>query len=154
MPLFPLLLAVHILLAVSLFLPSLLLPFALRPREAGTSEHGPFVRALLGFQRRGSGPVAVGLAVTGLGLVFVLGADLLAQPWLLAALGLYVANLALAAAVQRPALRRLFGMRGPLTDSQRAAWAERARRQRYVSYLMAGLVGAIGFLMTTKPKLW
>ena len=30
-------------------------------------------------------------------------------------------------------------------------WKERARRQRYVSYLMAALVGVIGFLMSTKP---
>ena len=33
-------------------------------------------------------------------------------------------------------------------------WTERARRQRYVSYVMAGLVGTIGFLMSTKPVLW
>jgi len=32
-------------------------------------------------------------------------------------------------------------------------WRERAMRQRYVSYLMAGLVGVIGFLMSTKPTL-
>jgi hypothetical protein len=31
---------------------------------------------------------------------------------------------------------------------------ERAKRQRYVSYLMAGLVGTIGFLMSTKPQIW
>jgi hypothetical protein len=34
------------------------------------------------------------------------------------------------------------------------AWKERARRQRYLSYLMAGLVGTIGFLMSSKPVLW
>ena len=33
-------------------------------------------------------------------------------------------------------------------------WKERAKRQRYVSYLMAGLVGVIGFLMSSKPVLW
>ena len=34
------------------------------------------------------------------------------------------------------------------------AWAALARRQRYVSYAMAGLIGAIGWLMSTKPALW
>ena len=33
-------------------------------------------------------------------------------------------------------------------------WKERAKRQRYVSYLMAGLVGTIGFLMSAKPDFW
>jgi hypothetical protein len=33
-------------------------------------------------------------------------------------------------------------------------WLARAKRQRYVSYAMAGLVGTIGFLMSTKPTLW
>ena len=33
-------------------------------------------------------------------------------------------------------------------------WLTLARRQRYISYLMAGLVGTIAFLMSTKPQLW
>jgi hypothetical protein len=53
--------------------------------------------------------------------------------------------------VQRPSLRRLFGRPD---DSDRDRWRALARRQRYVSYLMAGAVGVIGFLMTSKPSLW
>ena len=34
------------------------------------------------------------------------------------------------------------------------AWQARARRQRYVAYAMAGAIGVIGFLMSTKPELW
>ena len=78
------------------------------------------------------------------------GPTLLQQPWLIVALTIYALNLGLAFFIQRPNLRRLIGVKaGP--DDQ--TWRERAKRQRYVSYLMAGLVGVIGFLMSTKPTL-
>jgi len=89
--------------------------------------------------------------VTGIALVTLLGTQLLAQPWLLVALAIYAANLVLAFFVQRPNLRRLIGVRAAPDDR---VWLERAKRQRYVSYAMAGLVGTIGFLMSTKPQLW
>ena len=95
--------------------------------------------------------VGTGLALTGIGLVAAIGPAILRQPWLLVALGIYFANLAIAFFIQRPSLRRLVGIRAAADDR---AWLERARRQRYVSYLMAGLVGTIGFLMSSKPVLW
>jgi len=45
----------------------------------------------------------------------------------------------------------LVGIRAAADDK---TWLDRAKRQRYVSYLMAGLVGTIGFLMSSKPVLW
>ena len=74
---------------------------------------------------------------------------MLAQPWLLVALVIYSVNLAIAFFIQRPNLRRLVGIKAATDD---AVWKARARRQRYVSYLMAALVGVIGFLMSTKPS--
>jgi len=74
----------------------------------------------------------------------------LQQPWLLVALVIYGVNLGLAFFIQRPNLRRLIGIKAAADDR---AWLERAKRQRYTSYLMAGLVGIIGFLMSTKPTL-
>ena len=148
---FPFLLATHIFLAVSLVLPSILLPFALRTRRAAAESSNRFVRFLLWMQAHGTVVIGVGLAATGIGLVTVLGGQLLGQPWLLVALAIYAANLALAFFVQRPNLRRLVGIRAAADDR---AWLDRARRQRYVSYAKAGLVGTIGFLMSTKPKLW
>jgi hypothetical protein len=148
---FPLLLVLHIVLAVSLFVPSILLPFALRTRRAAAESSNRFVRFLLWMQAHGTVVIGVGLAATGVGLVTVLGGQLLGQPWLLVALAIYAANLALAFFVQRPNLRRLVGIRAAADDR---AWLDRAKRQRYVSYAMAGLVGTIGFLMSTKPKLW
>jgi hypothetical protein len=103
------------------------------------------------MQASGTLIVATGLVLTGIGLLTVLGTQLLGQPWLLIALVIYAANLVLAFFVQRPNLRRLIGIRAAPDDQ---AWRERAKRQRYVSYTMAALVGTIGVLMSTKPQLW
>jgi hypothetical protein len=148
---FPILLVTHISLAVSLFLPSILLPFALRTRRAAEESPNRLVRFLLWMQAHGTIVIGIGLALTGFGLVVVLGSQLLSQPWLLVALAIYAGNLALAFFVQRPNLRRLVGIRAAADDR---TWLERAKRQRYVSYAMAALVGTIGFLMSTKPNLW
>ena len=150
-PYFPVLLGTHIVLAVSLFLPSILLPFALRTRRATIESANGVVRGLLWAQAHGTVVVGIGLALTGLGLVASIGTAILRQPWLLVALSIYFANLAIAFFIQRPSLRRLVGIRAAADDR---GWQERARRQRYVSYLMAGLVGTIGFLMSSKPVLW
>lgn len=149
--LFAVLLSVHIVLAVSLFLPSILLPFALRTRRATVESESRTVRTLLWAQSHGTVIIGAGLALTGIGLVTVLGPAMLAQPWLLVALAVYAANLVIAFFVQRPNLRRLIGIKAAADDR---AWKERAKRQRYVSYLMAALVGTIGFLMSTKPVIW
>jgi uncharacterized membrane protein len=92
------------------------------------------------------------LAVTGVLLIAALGAQLLSQPWLLGALVLYAANLLLAFFVQRPGVARLLTMRSENSDAARARLKGWATRQRYISYVMAALVGAIGFLMMTKPQ--
>jgi hypothetical protein len=148
---FPVLLATHITLAVGLFLPSILLPFALRARRAAADSPNRFVRFLLWMQAHGTLLIGIGLALTGSALAVILGSSLLSQPWLLVALTIYAANLILAFFVQRPNLRRLVGVRATADDR---VWLARARRQRYVSYAMAALVGTIGFLMSTKPALW
>jgi hypothetical protein len=148
---FPILLATHITLAVLVFVPSILLPFALRTRRAADESPNRVVRFLLWMQAHGTVIVGAGLALTGVGLVLVLGGSLIQQPWLLVALSIYAANLLLAFFVQRPNLRRLVGVRAAADDR---VWLERAKRQRYVSYAMAALVGTIGFLMSTKPQLW
>jgi hypothetical protein len=148
---FPVLLATHIALAIGLFLPSILLPFALRTQRAAADSPNRFVRFLLWMQAHGTLLIGIGLALTGSALVATLGASLISQPWLLVALAIYAANLVLAFFVQRPNLRRLVGVRASADDR---VWLARARRQRYVSYAMAALVGTIGFLMSTKPKLW
>lgn len=148
---FPLLLATHIVLAVSLFLPSILLPFTLRARRATAESDNGLVQALLWAQANGTMVVGLGLALTGIGLVAAIGGEVVRQPWLMVALAIYFANLAIAFFIQRPNLRQLVGIRAAADDRR---WQDRARRQRYLSYLMAALVGTIGFLMSSKPVLW
>jgi hypothetical protein len=150
--LFPLFLLVHIVLAVALFVPSLLLPFAFRARRGSLAPQtaGGFVRFLLALQSRGTVWIGLGLAISGLGLVTSLGLQVLEQRWLLVALSIYALNLVLAYFIQVPRLRRLIGLR----SGSDPRWPDLARRQRYISYVMAGLVGTIGFLMSTKPVLW
>ena len=148
---FPILLVVHIALAVALLLPSVLLPFVLR-RSSGRP--GAVTRALMAMQGTGTLIIAGGLALTGAGLLWILGTELLTQPWLLVALVLYAANLAVAAFISRPNLRRLIGIGSSTGGADDEAWRRRASQQRYVAYGMAAVIGLIGFLMSTKPKLW
>jgi hypothetical protein len=150
--LLPVLLITHIALALALFVPSLLLPFAFRARRGSLDPNrtGRLMRFLLAVQSRGTIWIGVGLALTGVGLVLVLGMAILRQPWLLVALVIYALNLGLAYFIQVPRLRALIG----LTNGSDPRWPALARRQRYISYVMAGLVGTIGFLMSTKPVLW
>ena len=93
----------------------------------------------------------MGLVLSGAGLLLGLGIGLVSQPWLLVALSIYAANLVVAFFIQRPNLRRLVGVRAAFDDR---IWAARARRQRYVSYVMAALTSSVGVLMSTKPHLW
>ena len=146
---FPILLVIHIGLAVALLLPSVLLPFVLRRTDG---DPGPVTRALMAMQGTGTLIIAAGLAITGGAMLWILGPELLTQPWLLVALTLYAINLVIAAVVSRPNLRRLVGLGASATDD--ATWERRARQQRYVAYGMAGIIGVIGFLMSTKPELW
>jgi hypothetical protein len=150
--LFPVLLIVHVTLAIALFVPSLLLPFAFRARRGSLRPEasGRIVQFLLALQTRGTFWIGLGLALSGIGLIAVIGPTVLAQPWLLVALGIYALNLVLAYFIQVPRLRSLIGLR----NGSDPRWPALARRQRYISYVMAGLVGTIGFLMSTKPALW
>lgn len=146
---FPVLLAIHILLAVSLLLPSVVLPFLLR--RADRPPEGRVTRLLMAMQGTGTLIIGLGLAVTGIAMLAILGPQLITQPWLLLALVLYAVNLAVAAFISRPNLRRLVGL-GTGDDPEQ--WRRRARTQRYVAYGMAAGIGIIGFLMSTKPELW
>jgi hypothetical protein len=148
---FPILLATHIVLAVALLLPSVVLPFVLRRADGNEAPNGP-TRALMALEGTGTLVIGAGVALTGIALLLTLGAELLEQPWLLVALTLYAINLGVAAFVSRPTLRRLIGIGTRPEDD--ATWQRRARTQRWVAYGMAAVIGVIGFLMSTKPDLW
>src|ERR1700741_1448705 len=101
-PLVPVLLATHIALAIGLFLPSILLPFALRARRAAVDSDSGVVRTLLWGQAHGTMVLGAGLALTGLGLIAAVGPSIIEQPWLAVALLIYALNLGLAFFIQRP----------------------------------------------------
>jgi hypothetical protein len=147
-PLFPILLAVHIALAIALLIPAIVLPFLLRGRAAEADGPAPPIRALLALQANGSLVIGLGLALTGAALVLLLGVELLGRPWLIVALVLYATNLLVAALIARPGLIRLLHVPAGNTE----VWRRRARRQRWIAYAMAAVIGVIGFLMATKPQ--
>jgi uncharacterized membrane protein len=156
--LFPILLTTHVVLAISLFLPAFLLPFTMRTRGrdgepvvAGGSGSGRLLRGLIWLEAHGTIIIGAGVAATGIAMLVVLGGALLGQPWLLVALAMYATLLLVAFFVQRPGVRRLLGLRPAASEAEKERWRARARRQRYVSYLMAGAVGLIGWLMMSKP---
>src|SRR5256712_10224735 len=92
---FPFLLVLHIVLAVSLFVPSILLPFALRTSRAASESSNRLVQVLLWLQAHGTVAIGVGLAAPGIGLVAGPGRQLLCQPRLLLALAADAPQLAL-----------------------------------------------------------
>jgi uncharacterized membrane protein len=156
--LFPIILAAHVTLAISLFVPSLLLPFTLRNRLVSPGYDAPdpgrLVRILLWIQAHGTIGIGTGLALTGFAMIAVLGPRILEQPWLMVALATYAVTAVVAFAVQRPSLRRLVRREQIETDADREAWRSKARRQRYIAYGITSAVGLIAFLMSTKPVLW
>ena len=156
--LFPVLLTTHVILAVSLFLPAFLLPFTMRTRgtdgEPVVGGHpGRFVRLLVWLEAHGTIIIGAGVAATGIALLIVLGGAFLDQPWLLLALAIYAFILLLSTFVQRPGVRSLLHLRAAATEEGKERWRTRARRQRYISYVMAAAIGTIGWLMMNKPDL-
>lgn len=156
--LFGVLLTTHVLLAISLFLPSFLLPFTMRTRGTDgdpvvAGQRGRVTRVLLWLEQHGTIIIGAGVAATGIGLLIVLGGAFLGQPWLMLALGIYAVILAIAFFIQRPAVRRLLGLREAASEEEKERWRVRARRQRYISYGMAAAIGLIGWLMMSKPSL-
>jgi hypothetical protein len=152
---FPLLLLAHVTLAISLFVPAFLLPFTLRTRgrDGVPVERAPgrVVRVLLWLETHGTVVIGAGVAITGFLMLTILGATFLRQPWLLAALVIYALVLVTAMFIQRPAIRRLLRLPMASSPEEQERWRTRARRHRYVSYLMAGAIGVIGWLMMAKP---
>ena len=153
---FPLLLTTHIVLAISLFVPAFLLPFTMRTHGRDgepvvDASPGRLKRVLIWLERNGTTIIGTGVAITGIGMLIALGGAFLDQPWLLAALSLYAAILGVTFFIQRPGVRGLLGLSQAATADEKERWRARARRQRYISYLLAAGIGTIGWLMMSKP---
>ena len=153
---FPVLLTAHIILAVSLFVPSFALPFTMRTRGIDGDpvvggNRGRAVRVRVWLEAHGTLIIGAGVAATGIGMLLILGTSFLQQPWLLLALSIYATILLISFFIQRPGVRRLLGLKEAATEEEKERWRTRARRQRYISYGMAAAIGLIGWLMMSKP---
>ena len=105
---------------------------------------------LIAVQGTGTLVIGAGLALTGIGLIAILGPQLLTQPWLLVALRhLRGQPAGRRVRVSRPNLRRLHAASAP--ERRRGTWRAPRAQQRYVAYGMAAATGVIGFLMSAKP---
>ena len=153
---FPILLTTHIILAVSLFVPSFALPFTMRTRGIDGDpvvggSRGRSVRVLIWLEAHGTLIIGAGVATTGILMLLILGSAFLNQPWLLLGISIYATILLISFFVQRPGVRRLLGLKEAATEEEKERWRVRARRQRYLSYGMAAAIGLIGWLMMSKP---
>ena len=154
---FPYLLMIHVILAISLFVPAFALPFTMRTRGMDGEpvvggNRGRTVRTLIWLEAHGTVIIGVGVAATGIGMLAILGAQFAQQPWLLVALSIYALVLGVSFFIQRPGVRRLLGLKEAATEEEKERWRRRARRQRYISYGMAAAIGLIGWLMMSKPQ--
>ena len=153
---FPILLTAHILLAISLFVPAFVLPFTMRTRGVDGDpvvggNQGRVVRALIWMEAHGTVIIGIGVAITGIGMLAILGSQFAQQPWLLLGISIYAVILSVSFFVQRPGVRRLLGLKEAASEAEKERWRVRARRQRYISYGMAAAIGLIGWLMMSKP---
>lgn len=155
--LFPVLLTTHVILAVSLFVPAFLLPFTMRTHgrdgDPVVDAHPRgFKRGLIWLEQHGTVIIGAGVAITGVAMLIALGGAFLDQPWLLVALSIYAVILLVTFFVQRPGVRRLLRLPIAASEEEKERWRARARRQRYISYALAGGIGTIGWLMMSKPS--
>ena len=121
---FPILLGAHIILAVSLVLPSILLPFALRARRATVESGSRVVQGLLWAQIARHVAIGVGLALTGSAWSRRSGRRCSSSRGCCWPSRSTSSTSAIAFFIQRPNLRRLVGIRAAADDR---TWLERAQ---------------------------
>jgi uncharacterized membrane protein len=125
--------------------------------------HGNFaVRVSKAVSDRVILPFAVLQGITGVGLIYALGLDLLNTRWLLVGIVLYLIALGYSIFVQLPAARRMIEMTsggpptgpapaGPPAGGPPPELLATAASLRRGGMILAGLIAVIVFLMVMKP---
>jgi hypothetical protein len=151
--LFPWLLFLHVLGAILAFGPNFATPIyssfvAKEPQHANF-----FARAQEAVGKRLVTPLALSMAVTGVGMILVRGIDVFARLWLPVAIVLYVIAVGYALFVQAPAGAKMVqltsqppGPEGPSPELRATA-----ARLRQGGMILAVLIVAIVLLMVVKP---
>jgi uncharacterized membrane protein len=156
------LLFLHVLGAIVAFGPSFAMPIigAMGGKEP---MHANFAtRVTLRIEERIIVPLAIVQAVTGIGLIWFAGIDLIASHWLLLGIVLYVIAIGFAIAVQTKSVERLIELTTPRSmapsEGPGAAPAgpppgvpEAVQRVQRGGMFLGLLIVAIVFLMVVKP---
>lgn len=99
-------------------------------------------------------PLAALVLVTGIAMLAIIGYDLLATPWLLASIVLFLASFGYATTIQNRDLVRIIDLAaspGPPDPAVASELARRRRRVRYGGIFMRLAAATILFLMVVKP---
>jgi uncharacterized membrane protein len=157
------LLFLHVLGAIVAFGPSFAMPIigAMGGKEP---MHANFAtRVTLQIEERIIVPLAIVQAITGIGLIWFAGIDLIASHWLLLGIVLYVIALGFAIAVQTKSVERVIELTTPPSmapsEGPGAAPAgpppgilQAVQRVQRGGMLLAVLIVSIVFLMVVKPS--
>ncbi len=160
--LFLLFLFLHIGSAIVAFGPTFALPI-IGAMGGAEPRFGNFTaRIMVAIQKRLIAPLAIIVGITGLGLIWTSGRDVMRDAWLLVAIVLYVIALILAFAVSAPTGRRLVEATStpppPHDPSQPAPTgppphiAALVKRAQTVGMALSVLLVAILLLMVFKPR--
>ena len=156
MDLFAPLLFLHVLGAIVAFGPGFA-AMVVGPMVAKEPQHANFyARTQVATARRIVTPVAISLAITGIGMILVRGWGNIAggRHWLEVGILVYVAAIAYSMAVQGPAGAKLVELTStppaPGTPPRPEIPAT-ARRLRLGGMLLSAMVIVVAFLMVTKP---
>lgn len=126
--------------------------------EAGPGQIPFAVRMTRELSTRWTHPLAALVLLSGFGLVWTMHYDILATPWLLVSVVLFLASFLYATFIQnRTTLRSLeLVMRGlpNLSEDERAEAARLRNRIRWGGLFMRVVVLVVLFLMVMKPALW
>lgn len=150
---YSILLFLHVLGAIAAFGPGFAALVA-APLVAREPQHaGFFARTQATTNRRLVIPLSISLALTGGGLIGVVGWEAATgdKRWLETAIALYVVALVYSMAVQARASRRLVALTDPAAGAAPAEIAAAASRARRGGLLLTGLVVVITWLMVAKP---
>lgn len=125
--------------------------------QAGPGQMPFAVRLTRELSTRWTHPLAALVLVSGFGLVWTMHYDILATPWLLVSIVLFLASFLYATFIQnRDTMRSLeLVMKGlsNLTEDERTEAARLRSRIRWGGLFMRGVVVVVLFLMVMKPAL-
>ena len=141
--------SLHVALAIVAVGVDLTYPIILGRAERDRAHLGFAARLVQTLDDRVAGPAYVLLAVTGVGLVQLVGLPW-STPWIAMALSLYVVLAVLGLGVYRPILK---GQAAAAEAGDREAYDRAAVRGRLVGAALLALALTIVFVMVSKPAL-